>query len=108
MWEIINQELGKNNSVKKDTVLSADDFSNYFSQVIQNLLDSIPRLDARKKFSVPKNDKTMFIKPLTEQEVLNKLYQYSTKNTFDIDYVPSVFKTIAPTIAPILTHIFNI
>lgn len=93
-WQIINDIVGNNklchsNTVCPDLRAAANSFNNYFSTVASDLVSQ--RLPATFTFdnsSIPINDVSFFITPVTIDELNEVIRKFEPKKSFGYDEVP--------------------
>ena len=89
----------------------ANSLGKYFSEVGSNFANKIP---ASKKCindylnNIPLNEKSLFMQPTTENEVLKLIGSLPNKGSSGFDEISNIIlKEIKMEITPILVHIFN-
>ena len=122
LWKIYNNLMGRNkvntnNAVNKiklnGKVVSgahniANAFNEYFSTVGSKLADSYPHNDNYCKYLTSSSSNSIFLSPITEQELIQEISKLPLNKSPGIDQIPSkMIKSVAPYIIKPLVHIFN-
>ena len=87
----------------------ADAFNNYFSNIGLNLANSYPVNDNYMKYLSSNYSNTMFLYPITEEELTNEIHQLPQNKAPEIDDIPSkLVQLTASYIIQTLTKIYNL
>ena len=124
LWKIINIIAGKTNDkssliekIKTDNIMNynptviANSLGKYFSEVGANFANKIPA--SNKSITdylnnIPFNEKSLFMQPTTESEVLKLIGSLPNKSSSGFDEISNIIlKEIKIEIAPILVYVFN-
>ncbi|KAF4088833.1 hypothetical protein AMELA_G00059270, partial [Ameiurus melas] len=87
--------------------LTADDFASFFSSKVTSIRNQFSTPDMHRPTPPPRTSQLTSFSPLSETDV-SKLLRSSRPTTCPLDPIPSqLLQSIAPTLLPALTHIFN-
>ena len=87
----------------------ANAFNNYFSNIGLNLAKSYPVNDNYMKYLSSNYSNTMFLYPITEEELTNEIHQLPQNKAPGINDIPSkLVQLTAPYIIQTLTKIYNL
>ena len=112
MWSIYN-EMTKNTKYGTDCMIAGnlDETSNNFNTF---LIDSIPELlkkissNVNSKINIQENQRSLIIRPVTEQEIINITQKIKNKHSSGDDEIPtSLIRQIIPAITKVLCYILN-
>lgn len=111
VWDIVSEIKGKNNSSKDvgiegDTRIIAENFNSYIVNSASNLVSQLPN----KPFScqIEVSDRTMFVKKVNSQEIINIVKNLKNKMSCGNDGVPtSLLKFCINEIVDPLCYIVN-
>ena len=124
LWKIINTISGKTNDksgliekIKVNNIMNynpaviANSLGKYFSEVGSNFAGKIPvpakNINEYLK-KIPHSEKSLFMTPTTEKEVLKLICSLPNKMSSGFDEISNmILKEIKEEITPILVHIFN-
>ena len=120
MWDLINTELGKGRAGPKNIKLNVDNveikspqqvankFNEFFANAAENLLSTnLPSYN--NDILVKVNEKSMFLTPVTEEEVAEITKSLKNKKSTGIDEISDyVIKRCHLYIVQPLTHIINL
>lgn len=114
MWKIINQETNKTNTIQKENIklrsnntlvespyLVADMFNKFFASVGAN---TAPKSHRVKEIST----NSMYLQPVSEQEVFNIIRKLPNKYSYGIDDIPPILiKNCINELTPPITTLIN-
>jgi len=121
MWKVYSELLGrkqsKSNKIPKLVINGkpitgdhniTDAFNDYFATIGKNLADGFPNNNNYKNYLTAYYSESMFITPVTEEELLKTIAALPLNKAPGLDGIKSnIVKCSAPWIVMPLTHIYN-
>ena len=123
MWDLINEELGKDRTSMKnikieyqgaeihDPIEVADKFNEFYSNMADNLLNAkLPSKNSTgSNLNVKIHEKSIFLAPTTEEELVGIIKDFKNKKSTGIDgFSDYVIKRCYVYIVQPLTYIINL
>jgi len=123
IWRVYSELLGRNTKSKTDTISKlvfdgksitgdhsiSNAFNDYFVKVAKDLQDSFPDNDNYKAYLNDQYNESMFLTPITEDELRKVIERLPPNKAAGLDGINSnMIKQTASMIVSPLTHIFNL
>ena len=121
-WGVLNELLNRknksspvissishNSTIVKDNIGIANAFNDYFSKIGNKLAEDISCDADPMQFLCPSNTKSIFLSPVTEEEISKEIFSLKDGKSPGLDEITSkILKSICHVIVPMLSHIFNL
>ncbi len=109
MWVLLNSHFGKNtNKTMKLCDISPDDLNDFFVELGPKTKQTIKSVNHFSKYLFNRVTNSMFILPVTPEEIINVTNCLPAKLSYGYDEIPmKVIKSVVAHIAVPLTYIFN-
>lgn len=115
IWSVINRETGKKKpTTRPSDALSAEDFGDFFEDVGPATIAKIvstpySAMDLLHASTIEKNEKSFYLHPVTEEEILHTVQHLKSKPTKDIYGLSTdLIRAVKNEIAGPLTYLINI
>ena len=122
MWKVLNTAIGRgiktscfpeffveNNRVIRDKEEIVDCFNNFFTNVGPELAKKIPPTNITMENLIDINSKSMFLSPVSEEELFNTIKKCHNKTSRDVnDINMKTIRSVAEEIIKPLTYICNL
>ena len=110
MWSICNQITGKSGSSNVEFPGEIQEVSNNYNNYLKNVVEELSSNLRQIPWDshILENDKSMYLKPVTEQEIIELSKKIKNKHSCGDDEIPtSIVKLSIPELSGVLCYIIN-